>query len=408
MPKHRGIVSRSRPSFEYLEERALLSGGLSGSPGTGEVPAPPSSPIPSGSQLPASPGSGGAQGSQVDSAQTPDEPSQSQLVQTVTNQPILTVAMSSVNLGSQGQLVLSMTNDPDGDTSTQGTMGVGPGLIILLVDDSPQPQIGPLPSPGPVPPPVISAPAKAQSGPTGSGPAGPTSLDTPAVTTEPETTGPVSPNLEATGGASVTVSAGREIGPEVGGTSNNGPSGPPVTSPPAQLLSLLDPDSVSVRLLSEGTVGVGGSQRAVNGAGRGSLTPTDQHGTAITGRGSLIATTDVSTALTDAQADDWPRPSSADLIASALPFDRAALDRAIDRFFQHFEDLSAGELVGKGPSQLLLYSVALASTFAALEVVHRRWWLMTTGKQLRVRHPLAISDHIGFPELPESWSSRIS
>jgi hypothetical protein len=74
MPKHHGIVSRSRPSFEYLDERALLSGGLSGSPGTGEVLAPPSSPIPSGSQLPASPGSGGAQGSLVDSAQTPDEP----------------------------------------------------------------------------------------------------------------------------------------------------------------------------------------------------------------------------------------------------------------------------------------------------------------------------------------------
>jgi hypothetical protein len=153
---------------------------------------------------------------------------------------------------------------------------------------------------------------------------------------------------------------------------------------------------------------VGGSQRAVNGAGRGSLTLTDQSAAAITGRGRLIATTDVSTALTDAQADDWPRPSSADLIASALPFDRAALDRAIDRFFQHFEDLSAGELVGKGPSQLLLYSVALASTFAALEVVHRRWWMMTTGKHLRVRHPLAISDHIGFPELPETWSSRIA
>jgi hypothetical protein len=323
MPKHRGIVSRSRPSFEYLEERALLSGGLSGSPGTEEVPAPPLSPIPSGSQLPASPGSGGAQGSQI---------------------------VSFVILGT----------------------------------------------------------AKLQSGPTEQASAGPTSLDTPAATTEPETLGPVSPSVEAAGGAIVTVSAGHEIGPETGGTSNNGPSGLALTSPPAQVLSLPDPDSVSARLLSEQNAPVGGSQRAVNGAGRGSLTLSDQHGTAITGRGGLVATTDVSTALTDAQADDWPRPSSAELIASALPFDRAALDRAIDRFFQHFEDLSAGELVGKGPSQLLLYSVALASTFAALEVVHRRWWLMTTGKHLRVRHPLAISDHIGFPELPESWSSRIS
>ena len=408
MPKHRGIVSRCRPSLEYLEERALLSGGFSGSQGTGEMfasPAPPS--IPTGSLSPTSPGPVGAQGSQDDSARSPDGSSTSQLGPNMTNQAIPGATMSLVSPGSPGQLVPTMTNHPDGDTSNQPTMGVDMVGIFRGVD-SPQPQFGPLTSPGPVPPPVISAPAKVQSGPTGSGPAGPTSLDTPAVMTEPETTGPVSPGLEATGGASVTVSAGREIGPEVGGTSNTGPSGPAVTSPPAQLLSLLDPDSVSVRLLSEGTVGVGGSQRAVNGAGRASLTVTDQHGTAITGRGGLVATTDVSTALTDAQADDWPRPGSADLIASALPFDRAALDRAIDRFFHQFEDLSAGELVSRSPTQILLYSVALASTFAALEVVRRRWRLTTTGKDIRVRHPLAISDHIGFPELPESWSSRIS
>ena len=408
MPKLRGIVSRCRPRLEYLEERALLSSGFSGSRGTGEMfsaPAPPS--IPTGSLSPTSPVPVGAQGSQDDSARSPDESSTSQLGPNMTNQAIPGGTMSLVSAGSPGQLVPTMTNHPDGDTSNQPTMGVDMVGIVRGVD-SPQPHDGPLTSRGPVSPPVISAPANAQSGPTRPGPAGPTSLDAPAVTTESETAGPVSPDTEATGGASVTVSAGKESGSEVGGTSNTGPSGPAVTSPPAQLLSVLDPDSVSVRLLSEAAVPLGGSQRAINGAGRGSCTVTDRHGTAIAGRGGLISMTYASNASTDAQADDWPRPGSADLLASALPFDRAAFDRAIDRFFHPFEDLSAGELVSRSPTQILLYSVALASAFAALEIVRRRWRLATTGEYVRVRHPLAISDHIGFPELPESWSSRIS
>ena len=100
------------------------------------------------------------------------------------------------------------------------------------------PTVGPVPSPGPVPPSVISAPAKVQSGPTEQASVGPTSLDTPAVTTEPETPGPVPPSVEATGGAIVTISAGKESGQEPGGATN-GPSGLALTSPPAQLLSLL-------------------------------------------------------------------------------------------------------------------------------------------------------------------------
>ena len=60
MRKHRGAVARCQPSFDFLEQRALLSGGDFASPGPGAMIAPP--PTPAVRSEPASlgrPGSGG-------------------------------------------------------------------------------------------------------------------------------------------------------------------------------------------------------------------------------------------------------------------------------------------------------------------------------------------------------------
>jgi hypothetical protein len=389
MPKNRGIVSCCRPGVECLEERALLSGGSTGAPGTGETVAPPSPPpfsfLSSSSPLP---GSGGAPAPQNGSPQRPDEPSTSQLSQTAPQQP-------GDDTASQPPVVTSDQGDTGG---VSGDMEV----MVTTITSS----VGSSPASGPVAASFVVVfeflPKEAQPE-----PAGPASLDAQSVTTEPEISGPVLPDAQATSAAGMTVSEGREAVQEPVGISNV-PSGRAVTSPPAQLLSFSDADSVSARLVSEGETSAGGSRLAADGAVRGSVTVAGRPGAAITSRGGLISTNDASTGVIDTGTDEWPRPRSADLIASALPYDRAALDRAIDRFFQQFEDLKPGDLVGRRPAHIVLYALALTSTFAALDVVRRRWRLTTTDKHLRLRQPLMIADHIGFPELPASWSSRLS
>ena len=57
-------------------------------------------------------------------------------------------------------------------------------------------------------------------------------------------------------------------------------------------------------------------------------------GAAITSRGALLSTAHVSSDLRDGEnRDEWSRPGTADLITDAIPFDRGALDQAIDQFF---------------------------------------------------------------------------
>jgi hypothetical protein len=226
-----------------------------------------------------------------------------------------------------------------------------------------------------------------------------------SATMEPEPAGPISFDLQAAGNA---AGVGKEAGQESAGISN-GPSGPATASLPAQLFSLLDADSASTRLVSQGEASVGGDPLAGYGPGRGVRIASGHPGGAITSRGALVSTAYASTELTDgSRSDEWPRPDSADLIASAFPFDRAALDRAIDVFFQQFDDMSRGDLAGQTLAHIILNSVALASAFAALDVVRSRMRLTTTGRCVRVCDPNAPADHIGFPELPGSWSSRPS
>jgi hypothetical protein len=379
MRKHPGIVSRCKPSFDSLEERALLSGGYAPAPGPGQMlesPPPPAGH--SGSMSLGYPGFDGAHSSPSSWAQSPDGSWPSEQAGTTESQP-------DWNTPSQ----------PAGGSQYQA--GAGPAIPSIFF---PQLRLYSAPSPenpsssGSEPGSFAPALVNGQSPTTSPGPASPISLDAPAVG-------------DAANLGGVTVGAGKDAGQEPGGVSN-GPSGPAVTSPPAQILSLLDRDIVvAARLVSQGEVSTAGIPLPAAGSGQGSVTANGYPGTATTSRGALISAAHALTNPADGSNDDWPRPKSADLIASALPFDRAALDRAIDQFFQQFDELNLGNPAGQRPANIVLYTLALASTFAALDVVRRRWRLTTTGKYMRVRHSLATAGHVGFPELPGSWSSRL-
>ncbi len=104
-----------------------------------------------------------------------------------------------------------------------------------------------------------------------------------------------------------------------------------------------------------------------------------------------------------------PRPAGADLIASVLPFDRTSLERAVDRFFEQFDDVDVRDLVGQSSTRIVLFSLTLTSTVLALDVARRRWQRGEAGPSHgRIRDPLSRRDPLGFPELPGSWSSRLT
>jgi hypothetical protein len=369
MRKQPGVVSHCRPSFDSLEERVLMSGGHPGSTGPGEMfwSSPPhaghSEPIFLGR-----PPFDGAPWSEGEWAQSPDGAPPSRPGEPAPSQPAGSSPSPQAVLGPlnpSGSFSQSKSDSASGLESPSG-IAAGPGALATSV--------------------ATGQPA----------------------TTEPEPSGAISLESPAAGNAAIWAGVGKETGQEPGGV-GNGPSSPAVASPPAQLLSLSEADSTWARLVSQGAASAGGDQQTGNGAGRGAFTPSGRPGAAITTRGLLLSTAYVSTDLTDGSHDDErPRASSADLIARALPFDRAAIDRAIDQFFQQFDVLGGGDLAGRGPAHTLMYMIALASTFAALDVVRRRWRLTTSGRHVRVRHPRAAGGPIGFPELPGSWCSRPS
>jgi hypothetical protein len=377
MRKYFGIVSRCSPSFDALEERALLSGGHPGSSGSGEMfwLSPPhvvhSDPMSVGRP-------------QSDAAPWSHDGWAQSLNQFWPSQPGMMV---------QSEPGGGIPSQPVGNTASQPTV-VGP-----LISSSSFSQNKTDSAPGLEIPSSIGAAPGSLATTAGTG---------QSATTESEFTGTISLDSQAAGTAGNSTGVGKESGPGPGGVSV-GPSGLATTSPPAQLFSLLDADSSWVRLVSQGEALAGSDQLAGFRPGPGALTAIAHPGAAITSRGALLPKADVSTDPTNASnPNEWPRPSSADLLAHALPFDLAALDRAIDVFFHQFDDLNRDNLAGHGPTHIFLYSMALATSFAALNVVRKRWRLTASDKHVRVRHPQATADHVGFPELPGIWSSRPS
>jgi hypothetical protein len=227
----------------------------------------------------------------------------------------------------------------------------------------------------------------------------------PSVPGESEPAGLIAGDAPA---VSVSIGAGKEAG-EVAGAANNSSIGSAANSPPAQLLAALDGGTdVSTHLLSPAD-GFARENSLTGGApGPRSLAVSGLSWSAHTGGLGKMLTSDASTGRSDGRLPELPGPKSADLITSVLPFDRAALDRAVDQFFEKFAEIDPDELVRPVSARIILYTLAVAGAYAGLDVVRRRWRQATAGKNVRVPHALATAYPVGFPQLPGSWSSRMS
>jgi hypothetical protein len=381
MWNHHAIASRCRPSFDSLEERSLLSGSYFGpgpAPDAGFRPPPPILGTPPPLAIP---GSDGARGPQVGIAPTRGESWPERPENDAGHQGVA-AAIVSAAASSTTSIVPIFTNPVI-------TSNVAPVIKFVPEQNSVSPSNN-----GVVP-----------------GFATGTQVIVPSATPEPGTNAPpVSLAAPASGTAAsavgVAASPGREAVSEAVFASTS-PIGATIGSQPAQPLPFIEDGlTVSTSLLSQSNLTAPGTQVVNIAPGQGSMTIASRPTIAVTSRGALFAT---ALSLFDLKNDhngEWPHPSRADLLASALPFDRASLDRAIDRFLHQFEDLTARELVGESPTHIVLYSLMTTTVVAGLYAVHRRW--TRTGWQARVRYRMATPDPVGFPELPGSWSSRLS
>ena len=102
-------------------------------------------------------------------------------------------------------------------------------------------------------------------------------------------------------------------------------------------------------------------------------------------------------------------PQAAGLIANAVPFDQAALEKAVDQFFEQLENLGMGQLVEHGPTRVIPLSLALLSTVTAVEAARRRLKSRTGERKATERqNPHGSEELLGFPELPGSWSTNLT
>jgi hypothetical protein len=105
--------------------------------------------------------------------------------------------------------------------------------------------------------------------------------------------------------------------------------------------------------------------------------------------------------------EEVPSPRGADLIAQVLPFEFASLERALEQFVRHLDDLDVRTLVTRGPTPLVLFTLTLLGSAAAVELARRSWRRRRSGRWgLRIADPLGRDISLGFPELPGSWTER--
>jgi hypothetical protein len=67
-------------------------------------------------------------------------------------------------------------------------------------------------------------------------------------------------------------------------------------------------------------------------------------------------------------------PRRSDLLTDFLPYDRASLEQAIDRFLARFDDLGAALSRSRGPTDLLTEIMAVAVAFTAAKIGLRLVW----------------------------------
>jgi hypothetical protein len=93
-----------------------------------------------------------------------------------------------------------------------------------------------------------------------------------------------------------------------------------------------------------------------------------------------------------------PAPRSSDLLTDFLPFDRASLEQAIDRFLDRFEVLGTELTDGSSPPGLLPAAAVVATAALATEVVRRRSRSGQAGTEE------GADDPVRFPGYPHAWS----
>jgi hypothetical protein len=393
MRNNSGTTARRRPSFDSLEDRCLLNGDASLSlrwPQALSIPVGPAflwastafsrpgvSRTPSSSVVPVIPSAELQQRSFDPNTPTPFEGSS----------PFASDRGSSFRDYTPFQFPEISLFQPDETIAL-------PQIIILLIRAEPQPG-----SQSP-----LSAEAQPSSG-------GGAAAKSPAPIMAPERAdlarGIASADSIAPGVAATVAEKAAIVEPS---TTTFAQVGSAAGLPPAQLLPPIDAGSrPTMRLVAQDDRFPGVNQFDTAG-----LTIAVNVETHHSPRTLAAAAASRSSAISSASlAEDWseelPRPNGADLIAGVMPFDRSSLVRAIDRFFEEFDNLGHSESASRNRSHIFILPVTLACTLAALELFRRRWRYWTGGgNEARVRHPLQNGVPIGFPELPGSWSSRLT
>jgi len=105
--------------------------------------------------------------------------------------------------------------------------------------------------------------------------------------------------------------------------------------------------------------------------------------------------------------DEVAPPQGAGPLTDVLPFERAPLEEAIDRFFDHIEDLAAAPLGWHDPTMTIPPALALPVAAMVLEMA-RRWLRRASGDAPEGRDSDGAPGFPAFPELPGPWSMRPS
>jgi hypothetical protein len=233
----------------------------------------------------------------------------------------------------------------------------------------------------------------------------------------PEASSPLTGSLLATGSqnqatsasaAIVTATSARTLSPDATGVVGAGSPGTAGVLPVQTPGQSGPASSQGVRLVA---------QAEFSSAASGSLVPDVESASRAMQSPARVRTSwngaaDRSAGFDTDALGELPRPSSADVIAGILPFDRAGLERAIDRLIDQIDDLGGRDVVRRGPARMILFSMALASGALVLEVARRRWRSVAITGELRAgafdpdRDRQSRENLLGFPELPVSWSSR--
>ena len=190
---------------------------------------------------------------------------------------------------------------------------------------------------------------------------------------------------------------------------------PSMTVAPAHLTALLGSDTGRGDSLIQHVRTNEAPGNQIMEAGRGSLSNTSS---------THVVPTDAPVSMAAAHPDDnpplpvslpngnqeeIPLPHAAGLVAGVLPFDRASLEQAVDQFFDQLEDLGVGQFVEQAPSRMLPLSLTVIGAVTAVEVARRRFRSKTNGGISTRRQDALSSEELrGFPELPGSWSTRLT